>query len=97
MTEHAPLPVAGYTTQSGDKVAAVNVNKQLEELILQRLDWMKENVPGIDPRWLAAGRTQIEKGFMAINRAVFQPQRVQLDEALQGIPHHYGFDTASGG
>lgn len=77
MTEHTPLPVAGYTSQSDDKVATVNINKQIEEQILRRLDELKER-PGIDQRWLAIGRTDLEKAFMAINRAVFQPQRIAL-------------------
>lgn len=77
MTEHTPLPVAGYTSQSDDKVATVNINKQIEESILRRLDDLKDR-PDIDQRWLAIGRTDLEKAFMAINRAVFQPQRVNL-------------------
>ncbi len=30
--------------------------------------------------WLAIARTQIEQGFMALNRAVFKPGRVRLAE-----------------
>ena len=75
MTDHQPLPVSGYTTQSDDKVATVNENKQLEETVLKRLDALKENAE-IDQRWLAIGRTHIEQAFMAINRAVFKPQRL---------------------
>lgn len=65
-----PLPVAGYVAQSTDKVALVNANKIAEEAVLRILDG----------RWLAIGCTHIEQGFMAVNRAVFQPQRVQLQE-----------------
>lgn len=79
MTDHKPLPVSGYTAQSDDKVATVNINKQIEEQVLQRLDALKE-LPGIDQRWLAIGRTSIEQAFMAINRAVFQPQRTKLND-----------------
>lgn len=77
MTEHKGLPVSGYRPQSDDKVALVNANKQVEESVLRLLDRLKE-IEGIDPRWLAAGRTDIEKGFMAVNRAIFQPARVEL-------------------
>lgn len=75
MTDHQPLPVAGYTAQSDDKVLTVNENKQLEETVLKRLDALKEN-PDIDQRWLTIGRTHIEEAFMAVNRAVFKPQRL---------------------
>jgi len=73
------MPAAGYTSQSDSKVESVNVNKQLEERVLQRLDYLKEQ-PEIDQRWLAIGRTSIEQAFMAINRSVFQPQRAKLND-----------------
>lgn len=79
-----PLPVAGYTSQSGDKVAAVNINKQLEELALRRIDFLGMT-PGVDPRWLAIGKTHLEQAFMAINRAVFKPTRVSLPEDGAGV------------
>jgi hypothetical protein len=72
---HRPLPVHGYTPQSDDKVQTVNVNKIMEEQILKRLDWLAK-VDGTDGRWLAIARTHIEQGFMAMNRAVFRPARL---------------------
>lgn len=33
-----------------------------------------------DPRWVAIARTHFQEGFMALNRAVFQPQRIGLPE-----------------
>lgn len=77
MTQHQGLPVAGYTTQSDDRVATVNINKQIEEQVLRRLDEL-QGIAGIDGRWLAIGRTHVEQAFMAINRAVFRPTRVAL-------------------
>lgn len=79
MAEHKGLPVAGYRPQGDDKVALVNRNKQAEERVLRLLDHLA-TAPGVDPRWFAIGRTQIEQGFMAINRAVFKPSRVELSE-----------------
>lgn len=79
MTEHKGLPVAGYRAQSDGRVAIVNFNKRLEEKILRQLDAAAAD-PSIDKRWLALGRTQIEQGFMAVNRAVFKPDRVALSE-----------------
>ncbi len=82
MTEaekHSGLPVAGYKPQSADRVDLVNVNKQIEEVALRRLDALKLD-PKVDQRWLAIGRTQLEQAFMAINRAVFKPGRVALPE-----------------
>lgn len=77
MTEHKGLPVEGYKPQSDIKVATVNINKQLEEQLLRRLDELRTD-NSVDQRWLAIGRTGIEQAFMAINRAVFQPGRIAL-------------------
>lgn len=69
--------MAGYVPQTNDNVELVNLNKRAEELILQALDGLAEN-PETDKRWLALGRTQIEQGFMAVNRSIFKPKRVVL-------------------
>ena len=71
------LPVAGYQPQSDLNVAVVNNNKSIEEQVLRVLDGLATH-EGIDMRWLAIARTHIEQGFMAANRAVFKPGRVQL-------------------
>lgn len=79
-----PLPIAGYTSQSDNAVTIVNANKQAEERVLRLLDELA-STSGVDPRWLAVGRTHIEQGFMATNRAVFRPTRVRLPEDEQVI------------
>ncbi len=70
-------PIPGYQDVSAQRQAQVIHNKQIEEEVLRRLDALKLDI-NIDSRWLAIGRTHIEEGFMAINRAIFQPSRVQL-------------------
>lgn len=75
--KHTALPVAGYTPQSDDKVATVNINKQLEEQLLRRIEELVCR-DDTDQRWLAIGKTHIEQGFMAINRAIFKPERIAL-------------------
>lgn len=78
-TKHDGLPVAGYQPQSSESVAIVNVNKALEERALRQLDPMSD-ATRFDQRWVAIARTQIEQGFMAMNRAVFKPSRIKLPE-----------------
>jgi hypothetical protein len=80
MTEHQGLPVAGYQTQSNRNVELVNANKRIEEQVLRILDTLNGH-PETDKRWLAIGRSHIEQGFMAINRSIFKPSRVKLDDA----------------
>lgn len=75
---HQGLPVSGYAPQSDANVERVNLNKRIEEQTLRLLDVLAQQ-PDIDKRWLAIGRTSIEQGFMAVNRAVFQPGRVKLE------------------
>lgn len=87
MTEHKGLPVHGYQPQSDDKVALVNGFKQDEERLLRKLDALLTTklegdkvVPSYDARWLSIARTHFQEGFMALNRAIFQPQRIELPE-----------------
>jgi hypothetical protein len=74
---HNGLPVAGYRPQSTERVDLVNENKRAEEQVLRILDALAASSM-TDKRWLAIGRTAIEQGFMAVNRAIFQPARVTL-------------------
>lgn len=91
---HAGLPVAGYRPQTSDKVETVNANKEAEEQVLRILDGLAGR-PEVDKRWLAIGRTHIETGFMAVNRAVFQPGRVSLPGDVPALAAETVADTAS--
>lgn len=71
------LPVPGYRDQSPEAVEKVILLKQLEEQVLRVIDLLKDDGE-VDQRWLSIGRTQIEQGFMATNRSIFQPGRVNL-------------------
>lgn len=81
MPEHTGLPVSGYQPQSEQNVALVNHFKEMEERLLREIDVMRDS-PGTDPRydqrWLSIAQTHFQEGFMALNRAVFQPQRIRL-------------------
>lgn len=75
---HEALPVEGYVSQTQSNVDIVNQNKRLEEQVLRVLDELALPHSAVDKRWLAIGRTSIEQGFMAVNRAIFKPSRVKL-------------------
>lgn len=79
MAEHEPMPVKGYTTQSDARITLVNISKEIEERTLRMLDDLAKS-NDVDKRWLAIGRTHLEQGFMAVNRSIFNPQRVKLPE-----------------
>ena len=80
MTQHQGLPVKGFAPQSDERVEMVNMNKMNEEQILRTLDMMAESPQQFDPRWTAIARTGFEQAFMAMNRAIFRPQRIKLPE-----------------
>lgn len=77
MSPHNGLPVQGCRPQNDEAVALVNEAKSLEEQVLRQFDKLAQR-PDVDKRWLSIARTNIEQGFMAANRAVFQPGRVAL-------------------
>lgn len=79
MKKHEGLPVAGYQPQDQEAIDMVNNNKNAEELILRMLDNYAEH-KNIDKRWLAIARTDIERGFMAMNRAIFNPKRIAFGD-----------------
>ena len=77
--EKQTYAILTYRPQTEDNVIRVNKNKVLEEQVLRVLDQLAQmTTHEIDHRWLAIGRTNIEQGFMAVNRAIFKPERVKL-------------------
>lgn len=89
MTDHQPMPVGGYTTQSQSNIDLANEGKELEERYLRWLSKLADlngtHTPGqtnlpIDPRCLAKARTCIQTGAMWAIRSIFKPQRIALPE-----------------
>ena len=76
-------PVIGYSHQSETNRDLVNRAKIMEETLLRFLDDVAR-VEGIDPHWLAIGRTHIQQGFMGIVRGISNPQRIALPDDLEG-------------
>lgn len=70
-------PILGYTPQSSEAIAVVNANKELEEWVLRSIDKHRLS-DDADQRWLAIAKTHIQEGFMAFNRAIMQPKRIDL-------------------
>lgn len=71
------LPVPCYRPQSEEALAIVRAMKHHEEKLLRALDDLAA-MDEVDKRWLATGRTDVEKGFMSINRAIMRPDRARL-------------------
>jgi hypothetical protein len=66
----------GYASQTVDKITFVAEHKMLEEMVLRRIDAAHKR-DDQDKRWLAIAQTHVQEAFMALNRATFQPQRLE--------------------
>ena len=77
MTDHQPIPVAGYTAQTQSSVDLANEGKELEERYLRWLDKLEAH-PDTDKRCVALGKTNVQTGAMWAIRSIFKPQRIKL-------------------
>ena len=86
MTDHKGLPVKGYVSQSEENVALVNENKVMEERVLRQIDRHVRNRDSqeIDQAMVQLARRSVQEAFMWLNRAVFQPKRIDLPEDENG-------------
>lgn len=64
--------IEGYRELSKTETDLINMVKAKAKEMGAIVE-MLGSVPGIDPRWLAIGRTDLQTGFMAITRAIAQP------------------------
>jgi hypothetical protein len=72
--------IKGYTELSIKPINSVNINKQLEEQLLQRIELLESDEElAVDKRCLAIAKTELQTAFMWLNRAIFKPQRITLD------------------
>ena len=69
---YTPPPIQGYAELSQATVDLINVVKRAEQTVLQIVRDLNDDAD-IDPRWLAIGKTDLEKGFMAICRSIARP------------------------
>lgn len=64
-------PIKGYRTLSADEINQINAIKGLAAEVEIAVANLKES--GADPRWLAIGVTDLQKGFMALTRSIAKP------------------------
>lgn len=69
-------PIKGYRELGAEEIADMNRLKEVEAMVLATIAMLRDATKH-DPRWLAIGQTDIEKGFMALNRAVAQPLGIE--------------------
>lgn len=69
-----PGAIIGYQPQTPQKIDADNTNKGFENDLGRWFKQLQADVEDIDGRWVSIARTHFQHGFMALNRAVFQPE-----------------------
>lgn len=64
--------IKGYRELNQTELVAINRMKDIAEDIGAMLEEL-EACDGIDKRWLAIGKTDLQKGFMAVVRSIAKP------------------------
>ena len=64
--------IKGYRELTDNEISVINDIKDLANFLGQMIEKM-EKTDGIDKRWLAIGKTDLQKGFMSIVRSIAQP------------------------
>lgn len=64
--------VTGYRRLNQEEIDLLNEGKRLANTVGEFVERLQE-MPEIDKRWLAIGRTQLQQGFMAVIRSIAKP------------------------
>lgn len=67
------MQIKGYRRLTEEEVSTINELKTLAEQVGYEVERVF-NRDGVDKRWAAIGRTDLQTGFMALIRAVAQPE-----------------------
>jgi len=64
--------ITGYRDLSQEEIDAMNKVKELAKQVGEAVENLA-TVEGIDHRWLSIGKTDCQKGFMALVRSIAKP------------------------
>lgn len=80
MVDNQHKKITGYRDLSEEEIALMNEAKELSEKVGEFVDKLSASdviltpdADGIDQRWLAIGRTDLQTGFMALIRSIARP------------------------
>jgi hypothetical protein len=71
-TVYDPPPIQGYNSLTQPAIDLINIVQRSEQSVLTIIRDLADDAD-VDPRWLAIGRADVEKGFMAIRRSITCP------------------------
>ena len=64
--------ITGYRDLSQEEIDMMNHAKELAEQCGKIIEHL-QNFPSLDQRWIAIGKTDLQKGFMSVIRGIAQP------------------------
>lgn len=73
MVDNQHKKIAGYRDLTEDEIALMNECKR-SAIVIGELVARIENTGGIDKRWAAIAKTDLQKGFMALVRSIAKPE-----------------------
>ncbi len=65
--------IVGYRELNQEEINQMNKVKELGKLIGSLVEEMENKPIEFDKRWLAIGKTDLQKGLMALTRSIAQP------------------------
>lgn len=71
-TVYDPPPIQGYNSLTQPAIDLINIVQRSEQSVLTIIRDLADDAD-VDPRWLAIGKSDIEKGFMAVRRSIACP------------------------
>lgn len=71
--ENQHRKITGYRELTQEEIDTMNMVKALGEEMASLIQHI-ETVNGVDRRWVAIGRTDLQTGLMALTRAVARPE-----------------------
>lgn len=70
--ENQHRKITGYRELEQHEIDAMNVVKEVAKQVGELFEKL-ESTSGLDQRWIAIGKTNLQQGFMALTRAIAQP------------------------
>ena len=70
--ENQHRKITGYRELDQHEIDAMNAVKEMAKQVGELFEKL-ESTSGLDQRWIAVGKTNLQQGFMALTRAIAQP------------------------
>ena len=65
--------IKGYRDLPQEEIDLMNKTKNLGEELSNLIETL-DSLPSVDKRWLNIGKTDLQKGFMAVVRSIAKPE-----------------------